>query len=62
MSTQPIEMILQESESELQRVVRNVVQPADDDQLSRLLATFDTLRCARETLAVRESLRALRAA
>jgi hypothetical protein len=63
MSTLPIETVLKQTEAELQQVVRDAAPPADDGRsLSELLSTFDKLRRTRETIAIRESLRALRAA
>jgi hypothetical protein len=60
MSTDPAEKMVEESESELELAVRVTARPSDDPiVLARLLSAFDARRRSRETLALRESTRAL---
>ncbi len=59
MSKDATEKLVEESESELERAVR-LTAPSDEPKaLTRLLEAFDTRRRSRETLALRETMRAL---
>jgi hypothetical protein len=59
MSKDATEKLVEESESELERAVRGTARPADPIVLARLLQAFDARRRSRETLALRETMRAL---
>ena len=61
MTTDATESLAKESDSELERTVRAVARPGDaPGVLARLLSAFDNRHRRRETLALRESTRALK--
>ncbi len=61
MTTEATEQLAKESHRELEQAVRAPARPADEPGvLARLLAAFDNRYSRRETLALRESTKALK--
>jgi hypothetical protein len=61
MATDAMDKLVKESDRELERTVRAAPRPADAPHvLARLLSAFDDRHRRRETLALRESTRALK--